>query len=178
MMIRGWVGWGGREWWKLDPSAGSHFLSHSGAWHSLFGMCQALGFLKLTGSQGTQGAHIPAFHGDLSTPANVWLIYLYWGPLRAFLVPQMVKNLPAVREVSISGSGRSPGEGNGNPCQYSCLENAVDRGAWRATVHVMAKKSDTAEQLTLSMCQALLWAPQDSDEPLLHDDGVFWKDTC
>ena len=36
---------------------------------------------------------------------------------------------------SIPGLGRSPGEGNGNPLQYSCLENSMDRGAWRATVH-------------------------------------------
>ena len=36
---------------------------------------------------------------------------------------------------SIPGSGRSPGEGNGNPLQYSCLENLMDRGAWEATVH-------------------------------------------
>ena len=36
---------------------------------------------------------------------------------------------------SIPGSGRSPGEGNGNPLQYSCLENSMDRGAWQATVH-------------------------------------------
>ena len=36
---------------------------------------------------------------------------------------------------SIHGSGRSPGEGNGNPPQYSCWENSMDRGAWRATVH-------------------------------------------
>ena len=36
---------------------------------------------------------------------------------------------------SISGSGRSPGEGNGYPLQYSCLENAMDRGAWWATIH-------------------------------------------
>ena len=36
---------------------------------------------------------------------------------------------------SILGSRRSPGEGNGNPLQYSCLENPMDRGAWRATVH-------------------------------------------
>ena len=36
---------------------------------------------------------------------------------------------------SIPGSGRSPGEGNGNPLQYSCLKNSMDRGAWRATVH-------------------------------------------
>ena len=36
---------------------------------------------------------------------------------------------------SIPGSGRFPGEGNGNPLQYSCLENPMDRGAWYATVH-------------------------------------------
>ena len=35
----------------------------------------------------------------------------------------------------IPGSGRSPGEGNGNPLQYSCLENPMDKGAWQATVH-------------------------------------------
>ena len=36
---------------------------------------------------------------------------------------------------SIPGWGRSPGKGNGNPLQYSCLENSMDRGAWQATVH-------------------------------------------
>ena len=40
---------------------------------------------------------------------------------------------------SIPGSGRSPGGGNGNPLQYSCLGNPMDRGAWRATVHGVAK---------------------------------------
>jgi len=40
---------------------------------------------------------------------------------------------------SIPGSGRSPGEGNSNPLQYSCLENAMDRGAWWATGHGTAK---------------------------------------
>ena len=39
----------------------------------------------------------------------------------------------------IPGSGRSPGEGNGNPLQYSCLENPTDGGAWQATVHGVAK---------------------------------------
>ena len=39
----------------------------------------------------------------------------------------------------IPGSGRSPGEGNGNPFQYPCLENPMDRGAWRATVHEVAR---------------------------------------
>ena len=45
----------------------------------------------------------------------------------------------AVDSGSIPGSGRSPGEGNVNPLQYSCLENFMDRGAWRATVHGVAK---------------------------------------
>ena len=40
---------------------------------------------------------------------------------------------------SIPRSGRSPGEGNGNPLQYSCLENSMDRGAWWATVHGVSK---------------------------------------
>ena len=56
----------------------------------------------------------------------------------------MVKNLPAnaedVREAgSIPGSGRSPGEGSGNPLQYPCLENHMGRGAWRAAVHRVTK---------------------------------------
>ena len=52
----------------------------------------------------------------------------------------MVKNPPANTgdggdTSSIPESGRSPGEGNGDPLQYSCLENPMDRGAWQATVH-------------------------------------------
>jgi len=52
----------------------------------------------------------------------------------------VVKNLPAdvgnARDVGlIPGSERSPGEGNGNPLHYSCLENSMNRGAWEATVH-------------------------------------------
>ena len=56
----------------------------------------------------------------------------------------MVKNLPAnagdVRNTGlISGSGRSPGVGNGNPLEYSCLENSMDRGARWASVHGVAE---------------------------------------
>ena len=53
----------------------------------------------------------------------------------------VVKNLPAnAGDVgSVPGSGRSPGEENGNPLQYSCLGNPMDRGAWQATVHGIAR---------------------------------------
>ena len=59
----------------------------------------------------------------------------------------MVKNPPAnagdAGDVgSIPGSGRSPWEGNGNPFQYSCLGNSMDRGAWWATVYEVAKEPD------------------------------------
>ena len=62
----------------------------------------------------------------------------------------VVKNPPAnagnKRDVGlIPGSGRSSGEGNGNPLQYSCLENPMDRGAWWAIVHGATKESDTTE---------------------------------
>ena len=59
-------------------------------------------------------------------------------------VALVIKNLPAnagdIRDKgSIPGLGRSPGGGNGNPFQYSCLENLMDRGAWWATVDRVAK---------------------------------------
>ena len=56
----------------------------------------------------------------------------------------LVKNLPAnagdVRDTgSLTESGRSSGRGNSNPSQYSCLEKSIDRGAWRAIIHAVAK---------------------------------------
>ena len=64
--------------------------------------------------------------------------------IRASLVVHLVKNLPASAgdardEDLIPGSGRSPGGGNSNPLPYSCLENPMDRGVWRATVHSAAE---------------------------------------
>ena len=65
----------------------------------------------------------------------------------------VVKNLPAkagnVRDAGlIPGSGRSPGGGHGNPFQYCCLENPMDRGAWR-TVHRVAKSQTQLKQLSM-----------------------------
>ena len=66
----------------------------------------------------------------------------------------MVKNPPsnAGNMGSISGSGTSPGEENGNLLQCSCLGNPMDREAWWATAHGVAKESDMTEQWTITMC--------------------------
>ena len=72
------------------------------------------------------------------------IVYLESYNLCGTQVALVVKNLPAnaqdLRDAgSVPGSGRSPGEGNGNPLQYSCLENPMDRGTWRVTVHRVTK---------------------------------------
>ena len=103
-----------------------------------------------------------------STTFNlVQLLTMFWlwpgpSPHQAHFTPALyiregsqvvlvVKNLPAnagdARDLGlIPGSGKSPGEGNGNPFQYSCLENPMDRGAWQATVHRVAEL-DTTEAI-------------------------------
>jgi len=56
------------------------------------------------------------------------------------VVKNQSANAGGARDVGLMpGSGRCPGEGNGNPLQYSCLENSMDRGAWWVTVHGVAK---------------------------------------
>ena len=69
----------------------------------------------------------------------------------------MIKNQPAnagdIRDASlIPGSGRSPGGGHGNPLQYSCLENPMDRGAWWATVHGVAKTQTRLKRMSTLLC--------------------------
>ena len=103
-----------------------------------------------------------------------------------FQVALLVKNPPAsAGDIRDSGlilwSGRSPGEGNGNPLQYSCLENPMDRGAWWASVHKGRKESNRTEmtqhihitgreqsfqQLTLE--QMDIHMEKDEFGPLLH----------
>ena len=72
----------------------------------------------------------------------------------------VVKDPPAnagdVRDSGIIlGSGTSPGEGNGNPLQYSCLENPMDIGDWQATCS--HKDLDTTEELNNNVCKSKIW---------------------
>ena len=73
-----------------------------------------------------------------------------------FQVAVVIKNLPAnagdVRDLGlVPGLGRSPGEGNGNPLQYSCLENPTDRGTWWATVHGVAQSQTQLKQFSIAL---------------------------
>ena len=81
---------------------------------------------------------------------------------------QMVKNPPANAgdtggTGSIPGSERSPGEGQGNPLQYSCLGNSMDRGACRTTVLEVTKESDTTEHLTAQFDRGEPWKLKQAD---------------
>ena len=79
---------------------------------------------------------------------------------------------------SIPGLGRSPGEGNGNPLQYSCLENPMDGGAWLATVHGVAKSrtrlSNFTITLTIPQHNRLFNVPQPQDHALCLCSHKGW----
>ena len=74
---------------------------------------------------------------------------------RASLVAPRVKRLPAAQETRVRSPGQedSPGEGNGNPLQYSCLENPMDGGAWWATVHGVAKSQTPLRDFTFTFAK-------------------------
>ena len=81
-----------------------------------------------------------------------------------------VKNLPASAggADSISGSGRSLGEGNGNPLQYSCLGNPMDRGTWWATVHSVPKSHTGLSMYTHRWCPGICGdSPEDMTLPAI-----------
>ena len=71
---------------------------------------------------------------------NIIYVFIYLASQVTLVVKILPANAGDRRDTgSIPGLGRSPGEGRGNPLQYSCLENSMDRGAWRAIVHRIAK---------------------------------------
>ena len=73
---------------------------------------------------------------------------------------------------SISGLGRSPGEGNGNPLQYSCLENPMDGGAWWATVHGVAKSQTQLSDFTFTFTFTFRSLLGDSDLKMLGANRI------
>ena len=78
--------------------------------------------------------------------------------LVASLVAQRLKRLPAMQETRVRSLGweDSLGEGNGNPLQYSCLENPMDRGAWWATVHGVAKSRTRLSDFTFTSADTVV----------------------
>ena len=78
-------------------------------------------------------------------------------PVVGFPGGSVVKDLPANAGDmgSTPGSERSPGEGNGSPSQYSCLEKSMDRGTWQATVHGVAKSQTRWSDVTFTFVQAI-----------------------
>ena len=145
-------------------------------WTEEAGRLQSLGLQKV----GHDWAHIHT---------HLIILSHFSGHYRASLVAQVVKNLPAMRETwvwsldwddpleegmatltrdvggggSIPGSGRSPGVGNGNPLQYSCLENSHGQRSWVDYCPWGCKESDMTEQLSTAHRDCNLW-----------DLSVFW----
>ena len=73
----------------------------------------------------------------------------------------------------IPGSGRSPAEGNGNPLQHSCLENPMDRAAWRATVHGVAKSQTRLSDFTFLLSTGKIEVPHFNSYEMFH-----WMACC
>ena len=92
---------------------------------------------------------------------------------RASQVALVVKNPPAnagdIKDAGlILGLGRSPGEGHGNPLQYSCLENRLDRGAWWATVHRVSKSWTRLSDLAHTPLPGGTWGDRANEGSSLH----------
>ena len=142
-------GWGTVTTAVSSPSPGSPHTTTSSFWVGGGGQarCQEQGSPTPEPWTGTslQPVRSPAAQQEVG---NASFLSVYGHPqcTWASQAALTVKNLPANAgevgdEGSISGSGRSPGEGHGNPLQYSYLENPMDRGAWGATVHWVTKSS-------------------------------------
>ena len=126
------------------------------------------------------------FHSFIHPPIFISIWYLFrnyfkWGLCKASQVALVLKNSPAnagdVRDGSlIAGSGRSPGGGHGNPLQYSCLENPLDRGARWATIHRITQNWTRLKWLS-AQAQEAPWGCKNEQYPLFSKSLLFkWKD--
>ena len=99
------------------------------------------------------------------------VVFFYW-LLMGVPSGSVVKNLPANPGDSglIPGSGRSPGEVNGNPLQFSCLGNSMDRGAWRAAVHGVPKSRTRLSGFTFTFHFHAL-----EKEMATHSSVLAWR---
>ena len=128
--------------------------------------------------------------------AAKWISYMYtYIPLWSFFefsshlgqspLAQMVKNLPAIQEPQETWFdpwvGKIHGEGNGNRLQHSCLENSTDRGAWRATVHGVARSQtplSNSHQVHVGHHGALSRAPCAARQVLTSLQSLSWVQLC
>ena len=139
---------GGRSWHALETCSIMSFYSHFKEPKAIWGNTDAYtkeleqkGFTTCFQGHVIQPDQaLDSWHPCLDFSTDLWSVL-------GFSSGSVVKNLPssAGNADLISGSGRSPGEGNGNPLQYSCLENSRDRGVYWAIAHGMAEESDTSE---------------------------------
>ena len=104
----------------------------------------------------------------MNLKVGFYYVYLAILSFRASLVAQMVKNLSAMQKTwvqslgSVPGLGRFPGEENGSPLWYSCLENHMHRGAWWATVHGVSESNQSMKAIwNKNLCRetGLPWWP-------------------
>ena len=92
-----------------------------------------------------------------------------WASHVALVVKNLLANAGAITDVGWSpGSGRSPGEGHDTPLEYSCLENPMDRGAWWATVHRVAKSQTRLKRLSLHALQRSLGSESQMSYHFIH----------
>ena len=168
--------------WTQEPdrlqSTGSQRVRHDWATKALlwFSLSRCLGSMCWIG--------LTALITPSSDPLDpVYQLAENWHPWLSILwrnaspSGMVAKNLPAsagdARDASlISGSGRSPGEGNGNSLQYSCLENSIDKGAWWATVH-----EDPKSRTWLSTHATPPRAGDRIESIWSHDVTWWWKQT-
>ena len=159
-------------------------VSRDGAWASLprgmWDLDQGLNPRPLCGdSRVTQTVENPPAVWETWVPSLGWEDSPGGGrgnPLQyswASLVAQMVKNPPAVQETWVQSLGWEdsfPGEGNGYPLQYSCLENSMDRGAWWATVHGVSMSQTQLSDFTFTFHFHAL-----EKEMATHSSTLAWR---